>query len=106
FEQDVKTCGEALQRHTHRAVCNKYNHDTCRFQFLCEFVSESYFDEDMKAVVLACHDQMVNYYNEWVLVFCRFNHDLHCILSGKSCKAAMFYITKMTVKTYEMLSLM
>ncbi|SJL17395.1 uncharacterized protein ARMOST_20945 [Armillaria ostoyae] len=110
FEQDVKSCRERLQRHTHKAVCNKYDHDTCRFQFPHEFVSESYFDPEMKAVVLACQDQMVNYYNEWVLVFCRFNHDLCCILSSKSCKAAMFYITdyimKMTVKTYKMLSLM
>ncbi|KAI6014638.1 hypothetical protein EDC04DRAFT_2522802, partial [Pisolithus marmoratus] len=38
------------------------------------------------------------------------NHDLKCILSGKSAKAAMFYIsdyiTKMGIKTYVMLSLL
>jgi len=43
-------------------------------------------------------------------VFCRHNHDLKCILSGKSAKAAMFYIsdyiTKMGLKTYKMLSLL
>ncbi|KAK0431168.1 hypothetical protein EV421DRAFT_1693249, partial [Armillaria borealis] len=65
---------------------------------------------DMKAVVLTCRDQMVNYYNEWILVFCRCNHNIKCILSGKSCKATMFYIadyiTKMSIKTYELLSLL
>ncbi|PBK59365.1 hypothetical protein ARMSODRAFT_838291, partial [Armillaria solidipes] len=83
FEQDVKYCGEKLQRHEHRKVCNKYGHDTCRFQFPHEYVGESYFDAETKSVILACRDQMVNYYNEWVLVFCRFNHDLRCILSGR-----------------------
>ncbi|KAG1779379.1 hypothetical protein EV702DRAFT_923238, partial [Suillus placidus] len=45
-----------------------------------------------------------------ILVFCRYNHDIKCILSGKGAKAAMFYIsdyiTKMDSKTYEMLSLL
>ena len=44
------------------------------------------------------------------LVFCRHNHDLKCILSGKAAKASSFYITdyitKMGPKTYEMLSLL
>jgi hypothetical protein len=43
-------------------------------------------------------------------VYCRHNHDIKCILSGKAAKAAMFYITdyitKMDLKTYEMLSLL
>ncbi|KIK34069.1 hypothetical protein CY34DRAFT_28013, partial [Suillus luteus UH-Slu-Lm8-n1] len=45
-----------------------------------------------------------------VLVFCRHNHDLKCILSSKAAKAAMFYITdyitKSDLKTHEMLSLL
>jgi len=53
---------------------------------------------------------MVNYFNRYILVYCRHNHDIKCILSGKAAKAAMFYITdyitKMDVKTYEMLSLL
>ncbi|KAK0432390.1 hypothetical protein EV421DRAFT_1692482, partial [Armillaria borealis] len=110
FEEDVKACGEQLQRHKHKQVCKKYGHKTCRFQFPHDFAAESYFDKETKSVILACRDQMVNYYNEWVLIFCQFNHDLHCILSGRSCKAAMFYITdyitKMSVKMYEMLTLM
>ncbi|KAI6008004.1 hypothetical protein EDC04DRAFT_2506671, partial [Pisolithus marmoratus] len=44
------------------------------------------------------------------LFFCHHNHDLKCILSGKSAKAAMFYIsdyiTKMGLKTYAMLTLL
>ncbi|KAI6030203.1 hypothetical protein EDC04DRAFT_2572412, partial [Pisolithus marmoratus] len=59
---------------------------------------------------LMCRDGNVNYHNQYILVFCRHNHDLKCILSGKSAKAAMFYIsdyiTKMGTKTYEMLSLL
>jgi hypothetical protein len=53
---------------------------------------------------------MVNYFNRYILVYCRHNHDIKCILSGKAAKAAMFYITdyitKMDLKTYEMLSLL
>ncbi|KAK0215910.1 hypothetical protein EDD85DRAFT_782356, partial [Armillaria nabsnona] len=75
-----------------------------------DFTAELYFDKETKSVILACRDQMVNYYSKRVLVFCQFNHNLHCILSGRSCKAAMFYITdyitKMSVKTYKMLTLM
>ncbi|PBK86474.1 hypothetical protein ARMGADRAFT_940752, partial [Armillaria gallica] len=84
-------------------VCRKYRHDTCRFQFPHDFAVESYFNKETKSVILACQDQMVNYYSEWVLVFCWFNHDLRCTLSGRSCKVAIFditdYITKMSVKT-------
>ena len=57
-----------------------------------------------------CHDANVNYHNPYILVFCRHNHDIKCILSGKAEKAAMFYITdyitKTDLKTHEMLSLM
>ena len=53
---------------------------------------------------------MVNYFNRYILVYCRHNHDLKCILSGKAAKAAMCYITeyitKMELKTYEILSLL
>jgi len=60
--------------------------------------------------VLMCCDANVNYFNPYILVFCRHNHDMKCILSGRGAKAAMFYIsdyiTKMDVKTYEVLSLL
>ena len=53
---------------------------------------------------------MVNYFNRYILVYCRHNHDLKCILSGKAAKSAMYYIsdyiTKMDMKTYEVLSLL
>ncbi|KAF8573852.1 hypothetical protein K439DRAFT_1285269, partial [Ramaria rubella] len=59
---------------------------------------------------LMCCDANVNYFNRYILVFCHHNHDVKCILSGKAAKAAMFYITdyitKMDMKTYEMLSLL
>jgi len=55
-------------------------------------------------------DGIINYFNPYILIFCHHNHDIKCILSGKSAKAAMFYITdyitKMDCKTYEMLSLL
>jgi hypothetical protein len=57
-----------------------------------------------------CRDGNINYFNPYILVFCRHNHDIKCILSGKGAKAAMFYIsdyiTKMDLKTYEVLSLL
>lgn len=110
FLGQVKQCGEVLQRHTCRAVCHKYgNEGKCRFLFPHEVVDQSHFDVDSNSIVFVCRDPTINYFNPHILVFCRHNHDLKCILSGKSAKAAMFYIsdyiTKMDTKTYETLSL-
>ncbi|KIJ24998.1 hypothetical protein M422DRAFT_135898, partial [Sphaerobolus stellatus SS14] len=67
-------------------------------------------DEETNSVVLLCRDSTVNYHNPYILVMCRHNHDVRCILSGKGAKAAMFYITdyitKMDLKTYQTLSLL
>jgi hypothetical protein len=111
FCTEVKKCGEVLQRHVCRPVCHKYgNEGKCRFLFPHEIVEASYFDPETNSVFLLCRDGSVNYFNPYILIFCRHNHDLKCILSGKSAKAAMFYITdyitKMDCKTYEMLSLL
>ncbi|KAG2124854.1 uncharacterized protein EDB93DRAFT_1244135 [Suillus bovinus] len=99
------------ERHQCKQVCHKYgNNDECRFQFLHEIVDTSYYVQETKSVVLKCRDGTVNYFNPYVLVYCRHNHDLKCILSRKAAKTAMFYITnyitKMELKTYEMLSLL
>jgi len=111
MESEVKKLGEVLQRHSCKPVCHKYgNENKCRFQFPHEIVPNSHFDSDSNSVVLKCLDGMVNYFNRYILVYCRHNHDIKCILSGKAAKAAMYYITdyitKMDVKTYEMLSLL
>ena len=109
--RNKKKCGEVLQRHRHRKVCEKYgNTGKCHFFFPHEVVDASYFDPEANSVVFMCHDATMNYFNPYILVFCRHNHDIKCILSGKAAKAAMFYITdyitKMDTKTYEMLSLL
>jgi hypothetical protein len=111
FETDLKKCGEKLQRHECRAVCHKYGNDTkCRFLFPHDIVKFSFFDPDTNSFFLLCLDPKVNYHNPFILVYCRHNHDLKWILSGKAAKAAMFYITdyitKMDLKTYQFLSLM
>ncbi|KAG1818407.1 hypothetical protein EV424DRAFT_1275019, partial [Suillus variegatus] len=111
FVMEIKECGEVLQHHWCRAVCHKYENDTqCRFLFPHKIVEASHFDPENNTIVFVCHDAMVNYFNLYLLVFCRHNHDLKCILSRKGAKTAMFYIsdyiTKMDVKTYEMLSLL
>ena len=108
---EIKKCGEILQCHVCAPVCHKYgNEGRCRFLFPHEIVEASYFDSDTNSVVLRCRDETMNNFNPYILVFCRHNHDLKCILSGKAAKAAMFYIsdyiTKMDTKTYEMLSLL
>ncbi|KAG2107453.1 uncharacterized protein F5147DRAFT_526214, partial [Suillus discolor] len=82
----------------------------CRFLFPHEIVEESYYDATSKSVVFKCRDGTVNYFNPYILVFCRHNHDLKCILSGRAAKVAMFYITdyitKSDLKTHEMLLLL
>jgi hypothetical protein len=111
FCTQIKMCGEILQRHGCRKVCHKYgNDDRCRFLFPHEIIEASYFDPDTNSIFLLCRDGTVNYFNPYLLVFCRHNHDIKCILSGKAAKAAMFYITDYITKgdlnTHEMLSLL
>jgi hypothetical protein len=96
----VKHCGEVLQCHRCKWVCHKYGNDErCRFLFPHEVIEESYYDAASKSVVLKCGDGTMNYLNPYILVYCRHNHDLKCILSGRAAKAAMFYITDYITKT-------
>jgi hypothetical protein len=112
FNTEVEKCGEKMQRHHCHEVCHKYrtNSTTCRFEFPHDIVPNSYFDSDTNSLFLKCLDPMINYYNPYILIYCRHNHDLCCILSGKAAKAGMFYITdyitKMEMKTYQLLSLL
>ena len=111
FCTQIKTCGEALQRHGCCKVCHKYGNDNrCRFLFPHETVEASYFDPNTNLIFLLCHDGTVNYFNPYLLVFCRHNYNIKCILSGKAAKAVMFYITeyimKGDLKTHEMLLLL
>lgn len=67
-------------------------------------------DPDTNSIFLLCHDGNVNYFNLYLLVFCRHNHDIKCILLGKAAKATMYYITDYITKgdlnTQAMLSLL
>ncbi|KAF9017963.1 hypothetical protein BDZ89DRAFT_886648, partial [Hymenopellis radicata] len=109
IEKDLKSMGECVQRHKHGPVCYKYGHEECRFSMPLPEVMESFYDKIKRCVVFKCRDGLM-YFNRWILILGRFNHDLKCILSGKACKAAMFYITdyitKLSLKTYEVLSLL
>jgi hypothetical protein len=58
-----------------------------------EIVQTSHFDEASNSIFLKSTDPTMNYFNPYLLVFCRHNHNIKCILSGKSVKAAMFYIS-------------
>src|SRR5258708_728908 len=104
FVQDVRNCAEILQKHVCRNVCHKYGHtNECRFLFPHEYVPKSYFDEITNSVVMKCLDGNVNYYNCHLLTSTCHNHDIKNILSGKSAKAAMFYITDYITKNDEKL---
>lgn len=111
FCTQIKTCGEILQRHGCHKVCHKYGNDNrCRFLFPHEIVEASYFDQETNSIFLLVRDGTVNYFNPYLLVFCRHNHDIKCILSGRATKAVMFYITdyiaKSDLKTHETLLLL
>lgn len=111
YATEVKKCGEVLQQHICRPVYHKYGNDKCcRFLFPHKIIDASFYDSETKLIVLLCRDSTVNYFNPYLLIFCWHNHDLKCILSGKSAKAAMFYImdyiTKMDFNTYQILSLL
>ena len=105
FDAEVKKCGEILQRHSVpcKPVCMKYGSTECRFGFPHEIVNEPRFEPDTNSIILRCEDPMINWYNPHILTFCRHNHDIKCILSGKSAKAAMFYITDYITKNDEKL---
>ena len=103
MDSEVKILGEIIQCHKCMEVCHKYgNKEQCHFQFPHDIEPKSYFDPNTNSVVLKCLDSMISYFNKYILVFCRHNHDIKSILSGK---AAMFYITdyitKLDVKTYD-----
>ncbi|KAG1801879.1 hypothetical protein EV424DRAFT_1265592, partial [Suillus variegatus] len=96
---EIKRCGTVLQHHECHAVCHKYGNDNrCQFLFPHEIVEKSHFDPETNSVVLKCLDGNVNYFNPYILIFCRHNHDIKCILSGKGAKAAMFYISDYITK--------
>ena len=104
FVQDVRNCAEILQKHVCRNVCHKCGHpNDCRFLFPHQCEPKSYFDEISNSVVMKCLDGNVNYYNCHLLTSVRHNHDIKNILSGKSAKAAMFYITDYITKNDEKL---
>ncbi|KAF8287743.1 hypothetical protein DL93DRAFT_2069292, partial [Clavulina sp. PMI_390] len=111
WPSDVKRCGEFLQRHPSpcKPVCFKYGSKTCRFQFPHEIVEESGFDGTKKSILLRARDPTINWYNPIILTSCRHNHDLKFILSGRSAKGAMFYIsdyiTKNDEQKYDLMSL-
>jgi hypothetical protein len=111
MQTEVKKLGKVLQCHRCRPVCHKYgNIGKCRFLFPHDLEQNSHFEHQTNSIILKCLDSMVNYFNQYILVYCQHNHDLKSILSGKAAKAAkcyiMDYITKMDIKTYEMLSLL
>jgi hypothetical protein len=98
MRMEVKCLAEKLQRHECRAVCFDYGHKECRFLFPHDIVESSYFDDDTNSIYFRCADPTLNYFNPYLLVFCCHNHDIKCILSGKSAKAAMFYISDYIMK--------
>ncbi|KZS86506.1 hypothetical protein SISNIDRAFT_420795, partial [Sistotremastrum niveocremeum HHB9708] len=111
MQKEIKLMGEKVQRHECGTVCEKYgNIGKCRFQYPHDIELVSRYDADTKSVIFRCLDGDVNYFNPYMLVFCRHNHDIKCILSGRSAKAAQFYITdyitKTELKTHDILSLL
>lgn len=110
-DEEIKRCGEKMQRHVCQKVCHKYGHEhKCRFNYPHELVERSWYDEEHNAVVFLVTDATVNFHNRYLLVFCRHNHDLKCILSGRAARTAVIYITdyitKMDMRTYQVLSLL
>jgi Helitron helicase-like domain at N-terminus/PIF1-like helicase len=106
FNEDVSACAESLQRHRCQEVCWKYRNVShlpipqrpCRFEFPHEIVDHSHYDASSKSIFMKCLDPTINYYNPYILAMCRHNHDMKCILSGKSARASMFYITNYITK--------
>ncbi|KAJ3770179.1 hypothetical protein FB446DRAFT_647439, partial [Lentinula raphanica] len=112
MNDDHKVLGEHLQRHVCGAVCIKGRKpgSSCRFGYPHDIVEESSFDKQSNSITLKRLEKDINGHNPFVLVQTRHNHDLKCILSGRACKAAMFYIsdyiTKMPLKTDQLLSIL
>ncbi|KAJ3751899.1 hypothetical protein EV360DRAFT_56175, partial [Lentinula raphanica] len=112
MNDDHKVLGEHLQRHVCGAVCVKGRkaNSECRFGYPHEIVTNSSFDKDTNSIIFSRLESDVNGHNPFLLVQTRHNHDLKCILSGRAGKAAMFYIsdyiTKMPLKTEQLLSIL
>jgi hypothetical protein len=111
FLSELVHLGNKLQKHVCRPVCHRYGHtDDCHFLFLHELIESLSFDAETNSFILCCLQPFINWYNPYILVCGRHNHNLKCILSGKAAKAAMFYIsnyiTKFDEKIYHILSLL
>ncbi|KAE9390454.1 hypothetical protein BT96DRAFT_833422, partial [Gymnopus androsaceus JB14] len=112
FEADHKKLGEKHQKHVCRPVCFKGRPagSPCRFGFPHDLVEISSFDCETNSIIFARRSSDINGHSPVVLVCTRHNHDVKCILSGKAAKAAMFYIsdyiTKMPLKTDQLLSIL
>ncbi|THU90072.1 hypothetical protein K435DRAFT_615899, partial [Dendrothele bispora CBS 962.96] len=112
FQYEHKKLGEKVQRHRCKGVCFKGRPpgSPCRFGYPHDLEDKSCFEPDTNSIYLPVLEPDVNYHNPYILVFTRHNHDLKCILSEKSAKAAMFYIsdyiTKNPLSTGDMLTLM
>jgi hypothetical protein len=89
---DLKRCGEKFQRHGCRKVCFKYGSLDCRFMFPHDVVEAAFFDEETDSIYLTCRDPTMNYHNKWMVVYCRHNHDIKCILSGSAARSAMYLV--------------
>ena len=103
FDAEVKKCADILQKHSQpcHGVCFKYGAAECRFGFPQDIVPESRFDADTNSIELKCVDPWINWFNRYILVCCRHNHDVKCILSGKSAMGAMIYISDYITKDDE-----
>ncbi|KAJ7686331.1 hypothetical protein B0H14DRAFT_2232518, partial [Mycena olivaceomarginata] len=115
FLSELVHLGNKLQKHVCRPVYHNYGHtDDCCFLFPHELIKNSFFDAEANSFILCylqcCLQSFINWYNLYILVCGRYNHNLKCILSGKAAKAAIFYIldyiTKFDEKTYHVLSLL
>lgn len=93
-------------------VCFKgrKNKSECRFGYPHDVVHMSCFESETNSIIFARCEADVDSHNPYIVVSTRHNHDVKCILSGKSTKAAMFYIsdyiTKMPLSTEELLTLL
>lgn len=102
FEGHIASVVAQTNFHKHTFTCTKYNTPTsnkiCRMNYPRQEVPSTYIDEETNKIYFSRDDTCLVPFNSALSVAVRCNTDVNFIASGRSAKAAMFYITDYITK--------
>jgi hypothetical protein len=83
----------------HLPVCFKYGSKKCRFRFPRQLIPETVFDDSTGVILQRLDREWLNYYNPWLSLVMRTNHDSQYLFSQTEALAKIYYTMKYITKT-------